>query len=83
MQAQNDWLIDFQVKHGRKPTDQEIAEAAKTGFMITEGPAASKLPAWMLKLGLGKVTFTWFTLLEILILICIAIFGYVVGYLFL
>lgn len=83
MQAHNDWLIDFQVKNGRKPTEQEVAEAAKTGFAITEGPAASQLPAWMRKLGLSSFTFSWFTLLEILILICIAIFGYVVGYLFL
>lgn len=83
MQEQNNWLIDFQVKNGRKPTEEEIAQAAKTGFAISDGPVANQRPAWMVKLGLGNLKFTWFLLLEILLLICIALFGYVVGYLFL
>jgi hypothetical protein len=34
------------------------------------------------KVGLGDLKFSWFLVLEILLLICIALFGYVVGYLF-
>ena len=29
MQQYDEWLIDFQVQHGRKPSDKEVAEAAK------------------------------------------------------
>ena len=27
MQQYDEWLIDFQVQHGRKPSDKEVAEA--------------------------------------------------------
>ena len=29
MQQYDEWLIDFQVQYGRKPSDKEVAEAAK------------------------------------------------------
>ena len=32
MQQYDEWLIDFQVQHGRKPSDKEVAEAAKAGL---------------------------------------------------
>lgn len=34
MQQYDEWLIDFQVQHGRKPSDKEVAEAAKNGFTL-------------------------------------------------
>ena len=37
MQQYDEWLIDFQVQHGRKPSDKEVAEAAKTGFALSSG----------------------------------------------
>ena len=76
MQQYDEWLIDFQVQHGRKPSDKEVAEAAKTGF------ANSKFRQVLSKVGWGDLKFSWFLVLEILLLICIALFGYVVGYLF-
>ena len=71
MQQYDEWLIDFQVQHGRKPIDKEVAEAAKTGFALSSGLSRQK-----------NSKFSWFLVLEILLLICIALFGYVVGYLF-
>ena len=35
MQQYDEWLIDFQVQYGRKPSDKEVAEAAKTGFALS------------------------------------------------
>ena len=41
MQQYDEWLIDFQVQHGRKPSDKEVAEAAKTGFALSSGLSLS------------------------------------------
>ena len=86
MQQYDEWLIDFQVQHGRKPSDKEVAEAAKTaGFALSSGLSRqknSKFRQVLSKVGLGNLKFSWFLVLEILLLICIALFGYVVGYLF-
>ena len=74
-----------QVQHGRKPSDKEVAEAAKTGFALSSGLSRqknSKFRQVLSKVGLGDLKFSWFLVLEILLLICIALFGYVVGYLF-
>ena len=82
MQQYDEWLIDFQVQHGRKPSDKEVAEAAKTGFALSSGLSRqknSKFRQVLSKVGLGDLKFL---VLEILLLICIALFGYVVGYLF-
>lgn len=76
-----DWL---QVQHGRKPSDT-VAEAAKAGFALSSGLSRqknSKFRQVLSKVGLGDLKFSWFLVLEILLLICIALFGYVVGYLF-
>ena len=78
MQQYDEWLIDFQVQHGRKPSDKEVAEAAKTGFALSSGLSRQKNSKF--RQVLSKVG--WFLVLEILLLICIALFGYVVGYLF-
>ena len=78
MQQYDEWLIDFQVQHGRKPSD-------KSGFALSSGLSRqkqSKFRQVLSKLGLGDLKFSWFLVLEILLLICIALFGYVVGYLF-
>ncbi|MFQ6863592.1 MAG: hypothetical protein ACLRUB_04845 [Streptococcus sp.] len=85
MQQYDEWLIDFQVQYGRKPSDKEVAEAAKTGFALSSGLSRqknSKFRQVLSKVGLGDLKFSWFLVLEILLLICIALFGYVVGYLF-
>ena len=42
MQQYDEWLIDFQVQHGRKPSDKEVAEAAKTGFALSSGLNSDK-----------------------------------------
>ena len=42
MQQYDEWLIDFQVQHGRKPSDKEVAEAAKTGFALSSGLSRQK-----------------------------------------
>ena len=81
MQQYDEWLIDFQVQHGRKPSDKEVAEAAKTGFALSSG-LSRQFRQVLSKVGLGDLKFSWFLVLEILLLICIALFGYVVGYLF-
>ena len=78
MQQYDEWLIDFQVQHGRKPSDKEVAEAA-SGLSRQKN---SKFRQVLSKVGLGNLKFSWFLVLEILLLICIALFGYVVGYLF-
>ena len=80
MQQYDEWLIDFQVQHGRKPSDKEVAEAAKTGFALSSGLSRQKNSKF--RQVLGDLKFSWFLVLEILLLICIALFGYVVGYLF-
>lgn len=85
MQQYDEWLIDFQVQHGRKPSDKEVAEAARNGFTLSSGLSRqknSKFRQVLSKVGLGDLKFSWFLVLEILLLICIALFGYVVGYLF-
>ena len=81
MQQYDEWLIDFQVQHGRKPSDKEVAEAAKTGFALSSGLSRQKNSKFR-QGGWGDLKFSWFLVLEILLLICIALFGYVVGYLF-
>ena len=70
MQQYDEWLIDFQVQHG---------------FALSSGLSRqknSKFRQVLSKVGLGDLKFSWFLVLEILLLICIALFGYVVGYLF-
>ena len=42
MQQYDEWLIDFQVQYGRKPSDKEVAEAAKTGFALSSGLSRQK-----------------------------------------
>ena len=42
MQQYDEWLIDFQVQHGRKPSDKEVAEAAKAGFALSSGLSRQK-----------------------------------------
>ena len=87
MQQYDEWLIDFQVQHGRKPSDKEVAEAAKTGFALSSGLSRQKkflkFRQVLSKVGLGDLKFSWFLVFgNFLLLICIALFGYVVGYLF-
>ena len=43
MQQYDEWLIDFQVQYGRKPSDKEVAEAAKTGFALSSGLSRQKI----------------------------------------
>ena len=73
MQQYDEWLIDFQVQHGRKPSDKEVAEAAKTGFALSSGLSRqknSKFRQVLSKVGLGDLKFSWFLVLEILLLYC-------------
>ena len=63
MQQYDEWLIDFQVQHGRKPSDKEVAEAAKTGFALSSGLSRqknSKFRQVLSKVGLGDLKFSWF-----------------------
>ena len=58
MQQYDEWLIDFQVQHGRKPSDKEVAEAAKTGFALSSGLSRqknSKFRQVLSKVGLGNL----------------------------
>ena len=85
MQQYDEWLIDFQVQYGRKPSEKEVTEAAKTGFDLSSGLSRqkkSKFRQVLSKVGLRDSQYSWFLVLEILLLICIALFGDVVGYLF-
>ena len=66
MQQYDEWLIDFQVQHGRKPSDKEVAEAAKAGFALSSGLSRqknSKFRQVLSKVGLGDLKFSWFLVL--------------------
>ncbi|MGT2907524.1 hypothetical protein [Streptococcus dentiloxodontae] len=82
MSKREEWLIDFQVRNGRKPNVQEITAAEENGYDFDLSDLSAK-SGWMSKIGLGGIRFGWFMLLEIFLLLLIAILGYMVGYLFL
>lgn len=67
--TKDEWLIDFQVANGRKPTEVEFDEAFKRGFppVTHTSSKMKKDPQLLLKVACGLV---------------VAVFGYVVGYLF-
>ncbi|MCI7678460.1 hypothetical protein [Streptococcus orisratti] len=69
--TKEEWLVEFQVLNGRRPTDQEMLEASKNNFETMTSAVAKKSfkiePSLFLKIAIGFI---------------VAIFGYVVGYLF-
>lgn len=65
--TQEEWLMDFQIMNGRKPTEAELAQAAKNGFKKQSGKFNLTDSQNLMKIAAGLV---------------VAIFGYVVGYLF-
>lgn len=74
--TKEEWLVEFQVLNGRMPTEQEVSEAEQRHFQdemkqsVTE-PTSKSLFSW-----------NWMTLVKFVLLVMIAIFGYIVGYLF-
>lgn len=73
--TKEEWLMEFQVLNGRIPTDEEIAFAEAKGFQAVQATQSkAKFPFSM------KVDWLW--LVRGALLVLMAIFGYIVGYLF-
>ena len=75
--TKEEWLVEFQVLHGRQPTDLEEAQGAIDGYQTVNlsqtGKKVAKFPRPKFD---GKFFFKLFLLL------LLAFFGYVVGFLF-
>lgn len=74
--TKEEWLVEFQVLNGRMPTEQEVSEAEQRHFQdemnqVVVEPASKSLFRW-----------DWMKLVKFVLLVMIAIFGYIVGYLF-
>ena len=74
--TKEEWNIEFQVLNGRQPTVEEIAKAQESNFGAQIAKESS------LKTRFTLIHWNAYTIIRVAILIVLAIFGYVIGYLF-
>ena len=74
--TKQEWLVEFQVIHGRRPTELEEAAAAIDGYKSTGLSKSGKSAKFRFPKLDGQFFFKTF------ILLILAVFGYVFGFLF-
>lgn len=68
--TREEWINEFQIMNGRKPTPGELQKWEKS-LLLSNGVSQKK-----------RFNFNLETLIKVGIVILVAVFGYIVGYLF-